>query len=163
MAKTSTSALGAASAELQAGAQRLKIWRATRRAGQRIPEDLWQAAMDLARIHGLSRTATALKLSYYDLRRRLQAGAARDNRRRRPPMFVEVPPMPLPPGGGERGTVELVTASGARLILRVPDVDSAELLPVVELFLRHARSRSPRRCAFSWRSSRSISVKASMD
>jgi len=34
--------------------------------------------------------------------------------------------------------VELVAASGARLILRVPDVDSAELLPVVELFLRHA-------------------------
>jgi len=100
MAKTSTSALDAAAAELQAVADRLKIWRATRRAGQRIPEDLWQTATDLARINGLSRTATALKLSYYDLRCRLQAGAERDNRRRRPPVFVEVPPMPLPPGGG---------------------------------------------------------------
>jgi len=137
MAKTSTSSLGAASAELQTLAQRLKTWRATRRPGQRIPEDLWQAATDLARIHGLSRTTTALKLSYYDLRRRLQAGAAGDNRRGRPPVFVEVPSLPLPPDGGACGTVELVAASGARLILRVPDVGPAELLSVVELFLRH--------------------------
>jgi len=137
MAKTSTSSLGAASAELQTLAQRLKTWRATRRPGQRIPEDLWQAATDLARIHGLSRTTTALKLSYYDLRRRLQAGADSDNRRGRPPVFVEVPSLPLPPDGGARGTVELVAASGARLILRVPDVGPAGLLSVVELFLRH--------------------------
>lgn len=45
--------------------------------------------------------------------------------------------MPLPPEGGARGTVELVAASGARLILRVPDVGPNELLPLVRLFLRH--------------------------
>ena len=137
MAKTSTSALGAASSELQAVAERLKIWRATRRPGQRIPEDFWQAATDLARIHGLSRTTTALKLSYYALRRRLQAGPAPSHGRGRPPVFVEVPTRPWPPGGWERGSVELVAASGVRLILRVPAFGSAELLPVVELFLRH--------------------------
>jgi len=91
MAKTSTSARDGAPAELQTLAQRLKTWRATRPRGRRISDELWRAAADLARIHGLSRTATALKLSYYDLRRRLQAGAARDSRRRRPPVFVEVP------------------------------------------------------------------------
>ena len=137
MAKPSTSSLGAASAELQAVARHLKIWRATRRPGQRIPEDLWQAATDLARIHGLSRTTTALKLSYYALRRRLRAGPAPSRGRRRAPVFVEVPTMPLPSGGGERGTVELVAASGARLILRVPDAGPAELLALVRLFLRH--------------------------
>ena len=88
----------------------------------------------MARRDGLSRTATALKLSYYALQRRLQAGPAPS---RGAPVFVEVPPVPGPTGGGERGTVELVAASGARLILRVPDVEAAELLPVVELFLRH--------------------------
>ena len=138
MAKTSTSSLGAASAELQAVARHLKTWRATRHPGQRIPEDLWRAAANLARVHGLSRTATVLKLSYYDLRRRRQAGQARSSGRRRcGPVFVEVPAMPLPPGGGERGTVELVAASGARLILRVPDVRPNDLLPLVRLFLRH--------------------------
>ncbi len=58
MAKTSTSAQAGASSDLQTVAQRLKTWRGTRRPGQRIPEDLWRAATDLARRHGLSRTAT---------------------------------------------------------------------------------------------------------
>ncbi len=64
--------------QLQILAQRLKAWRATRTPGKRIPEDFWKAAADLARVHGLSRTAAALKLSYYDLQRRLS-----DNRWRR--------------------------------------------------------------------------------
>ena len=98
--------------------------------------ELWRAAAAVARRHGLSRTAAAFKLGYYELRRRLQAGAARDDRRRRAPVFVEVPPMPLPPGGGERGTVELIAAGGARLILRLPAARPAELLPLVQLFLR---------------------------
>jgi len=138
MAKTSTTALGAASSELQALAQRLKIWRATRQPGQRIPEDLWQAATDLARIHGLSCTTTALQLSYYALRRRLQAGPAPGSGGSSPPVFVEVRPTLSPPGGSERaGTVELVAAGGARLILRLPAAAPSDLLPVVQLFLRH--------------------------
>jgi len=47
-----------------------------------------------------------------------------------------VPAVPLPPGGDERGTVELVQASGARLILRFADAGPRDVLPVVKLFLR---------------------------
>lgn len=117
--------------------QRLKTWRAIRPGRRRIPDELWRAAADVARIHGLSRTATALKLGYHGLRRRLQGGAARDNRRRRAPVFMEVAAVPMPPGDGERGTVELIAASGARLILRVPDASPNELLSMVQVFLRH--------------------------
>ena len=137
MAKTSTSARGGAPAELQTLTQRLKTWRTSRPLGQRIPDELWRAATEVARRHGLSRTATALKFSYHALRRRLQAGPAPSRGRRHAPVFVEVPTLPLPSGGGERGTVELVAASGARLILRVPDAGPAELLALVRLFLRH--------------------------
>ena len=43
----------------------------------------------------------------------------------------------MTPGGrGEPGTVELVQASGARLILHLPEAKAKELLPVVQLFLR---------------------------
>ena len=126
---------GGTPAELEVLAQRFETWRRTRRGCRRIPEELWRAAADLARIQGLSRTATALKLGYHDLRRRLQGGEARDSPRR--PVFVEVPGVPLPPGGGERGTVEVVAASGARLIIRMPEASPAELRCVVELFLRH--------------------------
>ena len=47
---------------VQSLARQLMAWRARRRPGQRIPEELWKAAADLARLHGLSPMATALKL-----------------------------------------------------------------------------------------------------
>ena len=124
---------------LQPLARRFEIWRATRQRGQRIPEELWQAATDLARRHGLNPTMAALKLNYYDLQRRLQAGSPRRRGLRRGPLFVELPPVPVAADGGERGTVELVQAGGARLILRLTDVGPRDLLPVVQLFLRRRR------------------------
>ena len=116
--------------------QRFKTWRASRRRGERIPEELWQAAAELARSHGLSATAALLKLSYYDLKRRLLAGGTSRRNGTRAPVFVEVPVAPLAPGGEERGTVELVQAGGARLILRFEGASPSDLLPVVQLFLR---------------------------
>lgn len=123
--------------QLQPLAQRLKAWRATRRPGQRIPEDLWKGAADLARVHGLNPTAAALKLSYYDLQRRL-SGVHVPRRRRVPAAgFVELAaPAPLP-GLCERGTLELVQASGARLTLRLPNASPRDFLPLVHQFLRH--------------------------
>jgi hypothetical protein len=118
-------------------AQHLKAWRATRTPGQRIPEELWKAAADLARVHGLSRTSAALKLSYYDLKRRLVAGRIQRRRRLTPAPFVEVAPPALTGGSGGGGTVELVKACGARLTLRLPNASVPDLLPLVHLFLRH--------------------------
>lgn len=118
-------------------AQRLKAWRAARSRGQRIPDGLWSAAADLARVHGLSRTSAALNLSYYDLKRRLVAGRIQRRRRLTPAPFVEVAPPALAPDLGERGTVELVQASGARLTLRLPNASASDLLALVPLFLRH--------------------------
>lgn len=120
-------------------ARRFQIWRATRRRGQRIPEELWQAATDLARRHGLNPTVAALKLNYYDLQRRLQTDSPRRRGLHGGPLFVELPPGPVATGGGERGTVELVQAGGARLILRLTEVGPRDLLPVVQLFLRRRR------------------------
>ncbi|MSU63921.1 MAG: hypothetical protein EXS31_16265 [Pedosphaera sp.] len=45
-------------------AQHLKAWRARRTRGQRIPDHLWRAATDLARVHGLNPTAAACKLRF---------------------------------------------------------------------------------------------------
>jgi hypothetical protein len=117
-------------------AQRFKTWRARRRRGERIPEELWHAAAERARRHGLSATAAMLKLSYYDLKRRLLTGGSSRRSSSRAPVFVEVPVTPVPPSGEERGTVELVQAGGARLILRFPTASPRDLLPVVQLFLR---------------------------
>jgi hypothetical protein len=77
-----------------------------------------------------------LRLSYYDLKRRLVAGSRSRPGGSRAPVFVEVPVMPLPRRGEECGTVELVQAGGARLILRFPSAGPNDVLPVVRLFLR---------------------------
>lgn len=78
-----------------------------------------------------------MNLSYYDLKRRLVAGRIQRRRRLTPAPFVEVAPPALAPDLGERGTVELVQASGARLTLRLPNASASDLLALVPLFLRH--------------------------
>lgn len=133
---TSRSGPHAELAGLQPLARRFKTWRATRPRGQRIPEELWQEATQLARIHGLNPTVAALKLNYYDLQRRLRAHRTPRQGRSGGPLFVEVPVVPGPPGGDERGTVELVRSSGERLVLRFADASPRDVLPVVQLFLR---------------------------
>ncbi len=60
-------------AELVAARERLEAWR-RRRAGRVIPPDLWRQATELGRRHGVHRTATALRLDYYSLRRRVEDG-----------------------------------------------------------------------------------------
>jgi len=80
-------------------AQCFKTWRASRRRGERIPEELWQAAADHARRHGLSATAAMLKVSYYDLKRRQLAGDTSRRSGSRAPVFVEMPVTPVPPSG----------------------------------------------------------------
>ena len=136
MATTSTTSR-IKSSQLQPLAQRLKAWRSTRTRGQRIPEELWKAAADLARVHGLNPTATALRLDYYGLKRRFSGGRVRRKRLVPPASFVELAPPALPGGVGEGGTLELVGASGARLTLRLGNASPRDLLPMVQLFLRH--------------------------
>jgi hypothetical protein len=136
MATTSTTS-HIKSSQLEPLAQRLNSWRSTRTRGQRIPEELWKAAADLARVHGLNPTATALRLDYYGLKRRFSGGRVQRKRLVPSASFVELAAPALPPGVGEGCTLELVQVSGARLTLRLPNARPKDLLPVVQLFLRH--------------------------
>jgi len=69
-------------------------WRAGRPRGARIPATLWRSATALAAVHGVSKTATALGLDYYALKKRLGGCSARASpAQERPdptPGFVEV-------------------------------------------------------------------------
>lgn len=114
-------------------AERLNHWRRSRCRGQRIPEELWSAATVLARQHGLAPTASALKLSYYDLQRRLEP-SRKVKTAPSLPAFVEMPG--LLAAKPDPGTVELVHANGSRLTLRLPHPRSRDLLPLVAAFLR---------------------------
>jgi len=80
--------------EFSSAIQKFRRWRATRARGARIPPDLWQAAASLADRHGVSRTATALGLDDYALKKRLLAGMddapETAGNRGGPAQFVEV-------------------------------------------------------------------------
>ncbi len=121
---------------LQRLARRLEAWRTSPARGRRIPERLWQAAAKLAPLYGLGATASALKLNYYDLQRRLGSKPAGEPNPPAQPRFVELstgnPGWPAT----QPGTVELLQPSGARLILRLPNPDARQLLPLIQALLR---------------------------
>lgn len=73
---------------------RFQAWRG--QGGGRIPQALWNLAVCLAKIHGVSRTATALGLDYYGLKKKLQAAAEAEPSRNL--AFVELPAPPLVAG-----------------------------------------------------------------
>ena len=67
------------SADWGAIRQRFATWRRTKAKGERIPEALWRSAVQLVASSSLSQVASALKLDYYSLKKRVEGQAAGDN------------------------------------------------------------------------------------
>jgi hypothetical protein len=67
-------------------------WRQTRRGKARIPDELWTAAGELARKHGVNRVSRALRLEFNHLKRMAESGGQTTSRRveRAPPAFLEL-------------------------------------------------------------------------
>ena len=110
-------------ADLIQAAARFERWRRNTSSGGRIPDSLWNLAVDLAQEHGLSRTANALKLGYYDLKKRLAQpgprGMAAD-------AFVELDPAAL--AMPCQCTIEFEKPCGSRLRIELrgsmPDLEA---------------------------------------
>lgn len=114
-------------------AERLRVWRTTRPAGQRIPTEIWKQAGELARMYGVSPISSALGLHYYDLRR--HAFPEKGSPSPKAPTFVELA-QPIAAQSPESWTLELHQPSGSKLTLRLPHATAKELLPLVQTFLR---------------------------
>ena len=84
-------------ADLGRARDRLAAWRRTKKPRSRIPEALWELAVELTGQHGLHRTARALKLDYYSLKKRVES-AAGCGRGEGDSVFLELPAglAPLP-------------------------------------------------------------------
>jgi hypothetical protein len=63
--------------------------RSTRPRGRKLPDSVWQAAVELAREHGVYSVAHHLRLDYTGLKRRL-GGVSQRRRKARKPAFVEL-------------------------------------------------------------------------
>jgi hypothetical protein len=98
-------------------AARFRQWRKTRQGKAPIPDELWSAAVRVARQDGVNRTAAALHLDGGKLKRRMVSSDS-VSRQAVPPAFVEL----MAPGGMRSGpglpeyTIEL---EGRRGTLRI--------------------------------------------
>jgi hypothetical protein len=63
--------------------------RSTRPRGKRLPDSVWQAAVELAREHGVYSVARHLRLDYTGLKNRL-GGVSHRRRKARKPTFLEL-------------------------------------------------------------------------
>ena len=120
---------GGLPARLEGVRRRFEGWRRTRKVRSRIPEPLWAAAVKVAGTYGIPRTAKALRVDYYALKKRVEempagtdskvpagaVGAA----------FLELP-APAWSGCGEC-TLELEDTGGAKLRVHLKGFAAADL------------------------------------
>jgi hypothetical protein len=71
---------------LEEAKARFEEWRNNRRGKARIPAELWSAAVEVARMEGINRTARELHVAWDDLKRRMPATGAVPQQR----AFVEL-------------------------------------------------------------------------
>jgi hypothetical protein len=118
--------------------RRLRRWRSSHARRVALPDSLWAAAGELAREHGINRTAKALHLEYGKLKERAEASRQekkvvrkarsviqRHARPSAPPTFVEL--MAPSPGSFPRAVVELEGRRG-RMRIELKGVATAELV-----------------------------------
>ena len=68
---------------------RFEEWRRNRKGKASIPNELWAAAVEVARREGVSRTSTELRVEWNHLKRRI-AAASGASPKPVPPVFVEL-------------------------------------------------------------------------
>ena len=102
-------------ARLEAVRRRFEQWRQTHRPRSRLPNGLWAAAVKMAGVYGLYRTARALPVEYYSLKKRVELQSAVRGRHEPGPVaaFLELPP-PAPTGTCEC-MLELEDAAGSKM------------------------------------------------
>lgn len=107
--------------------RRFEAWRRTRTGRTRIPDPLWAAAVKVAERHGVHRTAKALRIDYYGLKKRVEeAGSGGVPARADMATFVELAG-PLAVGSVEC-LVELEDDSGAKMRVHLKGVEAPDLV-----------------------------------
>ena len=129
---------GEGSAEVEAVRQRIEHWRKTRPRRTAMPQELWTAAAEVARIHGLWAVSRALRVNYESLKKRLGPRPVRRASARKMG-FVEVTPVPAVGSAARAGTVvEIVAVDGTRLTVRLEDRSGVDLASLLDAFCRRS-------------------------
>jgi hypothetical protein len=109
MDRKSTAVIPESIAQLQ---RQLNEFRSTHAGRTKLPESLWQAAVELARQHGVYCVAHPLRLDYTGLKKRLGEGL-RSQAKTTKPAFVElIASGAVPP---EEWVIELESSGGSKM------------------------------------------------
>jgi hypothetical protein len=111
----------------------LDLWRSQQlNKRTRLPKEFWQRAVDLAKEHGLNKTARALNVKYYSLKKHLdQADAAASVSSETEPHFIELMPGTMTPSGVSKPqvecTIEWADGHNATVRMHIKGVGLSEL------------------------------------
>jgi len=112
--------------------RRFERWRRTRKVRSRIPEPLWAAAVESAGRYGIHRTATALRVDYYALKKRAEQNAAAAGSTAAEAEFLELPAAAWS-GVGECA-MELEATDGAKLRVHLKGFAAPDLAALSRSF-----------------------------
>ncbi len=123
--------------KIEALRQQVEDWRRTRDGNEHMPEPLWAAATELAKVYGVSPVLRILRIDYRGLERRALGIRKPHSKPLRPlrQRFVELPPTSMPSRRAEH-LVELEDGTGRKLSVKVAARQLAEVLPLVQAFWR---------------------------
>lgn len=97
-----------------------------------MPEALWRAAGRAARVHGLNQVAKALRVDYYNLKKRLDPFGPPV--REQKAAFVELGVRP--PGHSAAWRIEMEAPGGARMTIELSDPRQLDLRALAEALWR---------------------------
>ena len=92
--------------------RQLDQFRSRQQRRTKLPESLWQAAVELARQHGVHSVAQPLRLDYMGLKKRLGEPSSHRRKARRP-AFVEL--IAPPAAALEECVIEFESSRGAKM------------------------------------------------
>ena len=153
--------------EVRAGMQRIyrrfERWRKSHRGRLPIPEALWAVAAEVAREHGTYRIAKALRLEHNKLKRMVKSAKPAVRRTPAPPPagFLELV-APLSSGPGLTECVIELEGPRGKMRIQWKGAAAPDLAGLSRALWESAWSRSHRRCASWWRSSRPMAGRASI-
>ena len=131
---------GRVSPQLVRTAARFANWRRNRVIGTRIPKILWASAVRLAAQFGISRTASCLKLDYYELKKHLESptpSAIQASVAKQTPAFVEWPASSFPTSA--ECVIELENAAGSKMRIQLKGSHSPDLVALSGTFWNTAQ------------------------
>jgi hypothetical protein len=111
--------------------KRFDAWRKSHKPRTRIPSRLWDAAVRIAAQYGHQRTARALHLDYYALKKRLDAAGVKQGPA---PSFIELSP-PAPERIPEY-VLELETRNGSKMRIQIKGMGAPDLNALSSTFWR---------------------------